>query len=75
MTGEKCPWDDTTVVKPRRQPKYWFGEKVAPLVGDFKGQTGTVNEIVMRPHGIEYGLIDIPLSWGKMLYYKEVELP
>jgi hypothetical protein len=54
----------------KHTPLYDIDDLVCPTVGDtFRGKTGRIIEICIGSYGILYGLLDLPLSYGKTLYY------
>lgn len=56
-------------------PLYDIDHLVWPVVGDkVRGHLGRIVEITIRSGDIEYGLQDLPMSYGKTLYYKEKEV-
>jgi hypothetical protein len=59
----------------KQQPLYDIDDLVCPTVGDMmRGKTGRIMEICIRSGSIVYGLVDLPLSYGKTLYYNEKEV-
>jgi hypothetical protein len=57
----------------KHQPDYDIDDFLSPTHGDFKDKIGRVTEINIGPWGIHYGLVDLPCSWGKVLYYNRTK--
>lgn len=58
----------------KKQPLYDIDQQVYPIIGDFRNGKGIITEIHIGPYGIKYGLRDLSLSFGKILFFWEEEL-
>ena len=58
----------------KHQPRYDIDQQVYPIVGLTRNSKGIITEIRIGPFGIQYGLRDLPLSFGKILFFQEDEL-
>jgi hypothetical protein len=58
----------------KNNPIYDIDQTVYPILGDFRNGKGIITEIHIGPYGIKYGIRDLPLSFGKILFFGEKEL-